>query len=58
MEVKESDRVRHIKEKIENQEGIPVYCQLLKFNWEELEHNRVFVSYYDIEDGSIVDLEG
>ena len=58
MEVKVSDKVRHIKEKIENQGGIPVYCQLLKFKGKQLKDNRVFVSYYDIEDGSKVDLEG
>ena len=58
LEVNESDKVRDIKEKIRDQEEIPVYCQTLKFNGKQLEHDRILVSYYDIKDKPTLDLEG
>lgn len=58
VEVHELDKVEAIKVKIQNQEGLPTHSKVLKFNDEILEDSQYLVLYYNIQDNSILDLEG
>ena len=58
VEVNESDTVRDIKIKVQNQEGIPTHLKSLRFNGKRLDDTRFLVSYYKIQDDSKLDLKG
>ena len=58
VEVNESDTVGEIKEKVKNQEGITTHLKALKFDEKPLDETRFLVSYYNIQDEVILDLEG
>ena len=59
VEVNELDTVKDIKVKVYKKEGIRTHSSSkLKFHGKDLNDDRVLVSYCDIQDESILDLQG
>lgn len=56
--VHEPDTVGDVLLKIQEQEGIPTETKLLEFEGNQLIKSRILVSYYKIQDDSILYLKG
>ena len=56
--VVETDTVDDIKAKIQSQESISTYSKYLMFKGKKLESRRFLVSYFNIDDKSMLYLEG